>query len=197
MRAIGINPTDWKHALGEWGKPGNVSGCDSAGDIVRIGSEVKHLQVGDRIAAFNTYVVGLGILPLCFWAERDGVTRRGGTQPNNGAFAEYTTFDSALAFKIPEGMTYEEAASFPVRYLCSAATSHLIALLTWIDPSLHCLPSPPPPPEPPLPIVLSNPIIVQRQSANYSYMGRLDCCRPPCRPTRPPCRRARLRHRLS
>ncbi|TFL02242.1 chaperonin 10-like protein [Pterulicium gracile] len=104
VRAIGINPTDWKHALGEWGKPGNVSGCDSAGDIVRIGSEVKHLQVGDRIAAFNT---------------------RGGTQPNNGAFAEYTTFDSALAFKIPEGMTYEEAASFPIPHYTAFQALHL------------------------------------------------------------------------
>ena len=104
VRAIGINPTDWKHALGDWGKPGNISGCDAAGDIVRVGSGVKHLKVGDRVAAFNT---------------------RGGTQSTSGAFAEYTTFDSALAFKIPEGMTYEEAASFPIPHYTAFQALHL------------------------------------------------------------------------
>lgn len=104
VRAVGINPTDWKHALGDWGKPGNISGCDAAGDVVRVGSDVKHLKVGDRVAAFNT---------------------RGGTQSTNGAFAEYTTFDSALAFKLPEGMTYEEAASFPIPHYTAVQALHL------------------------------------------------------------------------
>ncbi|TFL02240.1 hypothetical protein BDV98DRAFT_566935 [Pterulicium gracile] len=33
-------------------------------------------------------------------------------QATTGAFAGYTTFDSALAFKLPEGTSHEEAASF-------------------------------------------------------------------------------------
>lgn len=56
MRVVSLNPTDWKHALGEWGTPGTIAGCDSAGDVVKVGSAVKHLQVGDRAAGF-TYVV--------------------------------------------------------------------------------------------------------------------------------------------
>ncbi|TFL02241.1 hypothetical protein BDV98DRAFT_566938 [Pterulicium gracile] len=54
IRAIGLNPTDWKHAFLNLGKEGNISGCGAAGDIVRVGSRLKHLQVGDRIAALNT-----------------------------------------------------------------------------------------------------------------------------------------------
>lgn len=91
VRVIGLNPTDWKHALGEWGTPGNVYGCDAAGDVVRVGSAVQKIQVGDRVAAMNSR-----------------------PRPTNGVFAEYVKFDSALAFKLPEDMTYEEAASFPV-----------------------------------------------------------------------------------
>ncbi|TFK98994.1 chaperonin 10-like protein [Pterulicium gracile] len=93
VRAVALNPSDWKHNFGEWGLPGNVYGCDAAGDVVRVGSDVQSLQVGDRVGIFNS----------C-------------PQPTNGIFAEYAKFDSALAFKLPEGMTYEEGASFPAAH---------------------------------------------------------------------------------
>ena len=44
-------------------------------------------------------------------------------QTDNGAFAEYARFNAAVAFKLPEDMTYEEAASFPV---CFARLSLII-----------------------------------------------------------------------
>jgi NADPH:quinone reductase-like Zn-dependent oxidoreductase len=110
VRAVGLNPTDWKHAFGDWGKPGRVSGCDAAGDIVKVGSEVKHLKVGDRVAGFNTY---------------------GGTHETTGAFAEYVWFNSALVFKLPEGMSYEEAASFPIPHYTAVQALYLRMELSW------------------------------------------------------------------
>lgn len=38
----------------------------------------------------------------------------GSWQTDNGSFAEYVRMNSAAVFKVPYGMTYEEAASFPV-----------------------------------------------------------------------------------
>ncbi|KII90674.1 hypothetical protein PLICRDRAFT_174057 [Plicaturopsis crispa FD-325 SS-3] len=103
VRAVGLNPTDWKHTLGDWGKPGFVVGCDSAGDVVKVGSDVKHIKVGDRVAGF-TY---------------------GTNQTNNGSYAEYVRFDSAVTFKLPEGMSYEEAASFPIPHLTAVQAFYM------------------------------------------------------------------------
>ncbi|KZP09825.1 GroES-like protein [Athelia psychrophila] len=94
-RAVGLNPTDWKHSIGMWGDAGFVVGSEGAGDVVAVGSEVKHVQVGDRVAAFLY-----------------------GTQDEtNGAFAEYARYNCSSAWKLPEGMSFAEAASFPIPYL--------------------------------------------------------------------------------
>lgn len=38
----------------------------------------------------------------------------GSTNEFNGAYAEYCRFKDSTVLKIPDGMTYEEAASMPV-----------------------------------------------------------------------------------
>ncbi|KZP09824.1 GroES-like protein [Athelia psychrophila] len=106
-RAVGLNPTDWKHSIGGmWGDAGFVVGCDGAGltcsnyegDVVAVGSEVKHVQVGDRVGAFLY-----------------------GTQhESNGAFAEYARYNSPSVWKLPEGMSFAEAASITVPILTAA-----------------------------------------------------------------------------
>ncbi|KZV73102.1 GroES-like protein [Peniophora sp. CONT] len=98
-RAVGLNPSDWKHALTEWGTPGAISGCDAAGDVVAVGTAVSHIKVGDRVAAYS-----------------DG----GARQKDNGAFAEYTRFVAAACFVLPRDMTYEEGASFPIPHYTAA-----------------------------------------------------------------------------
>ncbi|KAE9388123.1 GroES-like protein [Gymnopus androsaceus JB14] len=96
VRAVGLNPTDWKHGLSEWGTPGAILGCDCAGDVVRVGSAVKHLKVGNRVAGFNY---------------------GGSYQTDNGSYAEYVRLYAAVTFKIPDGMSYEEGAVLPVVHL--------------------------------------------------------------------------------
>lgn len=68
---------------------GTISGCDLAGDVVRVGANVTSVKVGDRVAAFV----------------------QGGTYTDRGAFAEYVKIPAELTWKIPEGTTYEEAAT--------------------------------------------------------------------------------------
>ncbi|KAL1675929.1 chaperonin 10-like protein [Schizophyllum commune] len=104
VRTVGLNPTDWKHAWGDWGTPGTIEGCDAAGDVVKVGSAVKHLKVGDRAAGFDY---------------------GGSWQTDNGSFAEYVRMNSAAVFKIPDGMTYEEAASFPIPNFTAAQALYI------------------------------------------------------------------------
>ncbi|KAK0566849.1 Zinc-binding oxidoreductase alcohol dehydrogenase [Tilletia horrida] len=103
VKAAGINPTDWKHAYVEaLHNPNRVTGCDASGDVVAVGSGITHFRVGDRVA---------------------GVTH-GSKSESNGSFAEYVLFKSHAAFKLPEGMRYEEGAAWPVpdfTYLQAAA----------------------------------------------------------------------------
>lgn len=52
VRAVAINPADYAvQALGVvYENYPVVAGCDGAGEIVDIGSDVKDLKVGDRVA---------------------------------------------------------------------------------------------------------------------------------------------------
>ncbi|KAF8918978.1 chaperonin 10-like protein [Mucidula mucida] len=95
IKTIGLNPTDWKLTIGPMGKivgPGKVVRHDAAGDVVRVGSKVTHLKVGDRVACFQ-----FG----CYHSD-------------TGSFAEYSRFDSAMVFKLPDNLSYEAAAALPI-----------------------------------------------------------------------------------
>ncbi|KAL1745365.1 chaperonin 10-like protein [Schizophyllum fasciatum] len=107
VHAVGLNPTDWKHAWGEWGTAGTICGCDAAGEVVKVGSGVQHLNVGDRAAGFDF---------------------GGSWQTDNGAFAEYVRMKASVVFKLPDDMSYEEGASFPIPHLTAAQ-----ALYTRLD----------------------------------------------------------------
>ncbi|KAF9068863.1 chaperonin 10-like protein [Rhodocollybia butyracea] len=104
VRAVGLNPPDWQQAFSDWGTPGTLLGCDSAGDVVKVGSAIKHLKVGDRAA---------------------GLTMGGTFQTENGAFSEYVRLVGTVCFRLPESMTYEEAASFPIPHLTAVLALYI------------------------------------------------------------------------
>ncbi|KAK1089266.1 hypothetical protein LTR48_000727 [Friedmanniomyces endolithicus] len=41
VEAIALNPTDWKHISGKRASEGCISGCDFAGTVVEVGSDVR------------------------------------------------------------------------------------------------------------------------------------------------------------
>lgn len=95
-RALGLNPTDWKHAIGPWNpKKPYVTGCDSVGSALKVGSDVKHIKEGDRVAGF---VFGC-------------------SNEEQGAYSEGLVFDSAVSFVLPPGMSDVEGAAFPIPHL--------------------------------------------------------------------------------
>ncbi|KAF9016974.1 NAD(P)-binding protein [Hymenopellis radicata] len=90
IKAIGLNPLDWKLTIGPWTATVGIS--FHAGDVLRVGTNVKHLKVGDRVACFQ-----FG----CYHSD-------------TGSFAEYSRFDSAVVFKLPDNLSYEAGAALPI-----------------------------------------------------------------------------------
>ncbi|CAI7667361.1 unnamed protein product [Penicillium viridicatum] len=90
--AMVINPTD-ATMLDYSAVPGAIHGYDLAGTVVALGENVRAgLVVGDRMAGF---VHGMNCL-----------------QPEIGAFAEYVGATADLLLKIPDSLSFEEAATY-------------------------------------------------------------------------------------
>jgi aspyridone synthetase trans-acting enoyl reductase len=92
--AVALNPVDWK-SVDLSPTPGATWGCDFAGCIVWIGSQIRAaLQIGDRVCG--------------------GTFGNNPDDPDNGAFAEYVVVPGDLVFKIPEAMSFEKAATLGI-----------------------------------------------------------------------------------
>lgn len=96
VRAVSVNPVDSKMA-GAYITPGAVAGCDLAGVVDKLGPDVTHVKVGDRVC---TSVMGMN--PL---------------KPTVGAFAEYTTALDTLLLKLPPSMSFQQGASLPTSFI--------------------------------------------------------------------------------
>jgi NADPH2:quinone reductase len=97
-RAIGVNFADIKRRRGASHRapdPPFVPGLEAAGEIVMVGKGVEH-AVGDRVVAF----VGAG------------------------GYAEYVLASAKSTFAIPDSMSFEEGAAFPVQYLTAHNCLH-------------------------------------------------------------------------
>ncbi|KAF3387451.1 Protein TOXD [Penicillium rolfsii] len=95
--SVGLNPTDWKH-VDFLAPPGALIGCDYAGVVEAVGKDVKKpFKKGDRVCGFT----------------------HGGNevQHEDGAFAEYIVAKGDLQWKIPEHMSFQEAATLGVGIL--------------------------------------------------------------------------------
>jgi len=85
VHAVGLNPTDWKHL--SVNKPGSSSGSDFAGVVAK---DVGEFKAGDRVAGF---------------------TRGGFLQQDNGAFEDYVAAQQPIVWRIPENISFEQAAA--------------------------------------------------------------------------------------
>ena len=90
--AIALNPTDWKHIEGGIAAPDCICGVDYAGIVEEVGSKVtKDFKKGDRIAG---------------WASGANASNT-----EDGAFAEYIVAKGDIQIKVPENLSFLEAAS--------------------------------------------------------------------------------------
>lgn len=96
IRACGLNFADLLMQKGiyqDTPKPPFTMGMEISGIVTEVSDEIAEFQVGDRVMIF---------------CGRDGLAEEG-------------VFDAACAIKIPDSMTFEDAAAFPISY----GTAHL------------------------------------------------------------------------
>ncbi|KAJ4142121.1 hypothetical protein NW754_014912 [Fusarium falciforme] len=90
--AVALNPTDWRHVRGGRARDGCILGCDYAGVVEAVGSAVtKPWKPGDR-------VFGCG----------HGANL---ANPDDGVFAQVASLIGDLQMKIPDSLSFEEAAT--------------------------------------------------------------------------------------
>lgn len=116
VKACGICGSDVHGMDGSTGrrKPPIIMGHEASGIIEEVGSEVSGWQIGDRVTFDST------IYPLDDWYTRKGHYNLSdnrkvlGVSPGeyrkHGAFAEFVTVPAHILYKIPENVTFEQAA---------------------------------------------------------------------------------------
>jgi NADPH2:quinone reductase len=90
VHAVGLNPVDYKTATGgnpNWSYP-HILGLDVAGVVAATGDDVTQWKKGDRVVYHGD------------------LTKKGG-------FAEYTLTTAHTVSRIPDGVTFEDAAAIP------------------------------------------------------------------------------------
>lgn len=86
-----------------------VPGHEASGEVVEVGEACSVLKVGDRVTVDPNVGCGYcdfchrGLVHLCKNQKPFGVFR-------NGGFAEYAVIEETHAYKIPDNVSYEEAA---------------------------------------------------------------------------------------
>ncbi|MCM3628569.1 zinc-binding dehydrogenase [Paenibacillus glycanilyticus] len=97
IKAISLNPADYKMAANghpAWQYP-FIPGLDAAGIVDAVGEGVTKWEVGDRVAYHGSFM-------------------------KPGTYAEYGITTARTAGRMPEGLSFEEAAAFP----CAGLTAY-------------------------------------------------------------------------
>ncbi|KAH8889608.1 putative alcohol dehydrogenase [Thozetella sp. PMI_491] len=93
VKAVAVNPTDWKHIDFGHADVGALCGCDYAGVVEKVGTNVS-FKKGDRIAGFV-----------------HGGNRR---DHETGSFAEFLISKACVQIKIPDNLSFEQAATMGI-----------------------------------------------------------------------------------
>lgn len=123
VHACGVCHTDLHAASGDWPvkpRPPFVPGHEAAGTVVAVGSGVDRLKLGDRVGipwlhdacTHCAHCLG-GWETLCAAQHNSGYSVDGG-------FAEYALGEAQFVAKLPEGLSFADAA--PI--LCAGVTTY-------------------------------------------------------------------------
>ncbi|QLH11624.1 zinc-binding dehydrogenase [Nitrosarchaeum sp. AC2] len=99
----------------------HISGSDASGDVIAVGEDVKNIKVGDKVVSHSN--MSCRVCKACTdGREFDCVNRiiwGFQTGPTWGAFSEITHLPEVNVSKIPEGVSYDEAAAASMTLLTS------------------------------------------------------------------------------
>ncbi len=116
IRAASLNYRDLMMVKGDYNpklKTPLIPLSDGAGEVIAIGEQVSRFKIGDRVCPI--FMQGWLDGEITFQKAR---TALGGDI--DGCLAEYIIFDENGLVKIPEHLSYEEAATLP----CAAVTAY-------------------------------------------------------------------------
>lgn len=96
----------------------HISGCDVAGVVERVGQGVTHVAVGDPVVLAPGLSCG-----ECEWcrAGEDTLCASSGIRgaKTDGGYAELIAASASDALLLPPGLSFEEAAAFPLVFLAA------------------------------------------------------------------------------
>ena len=109
----------------------HILGGDAAGEIVELGSEVRGREVGQRVVVNPRMTCN-----QCRWCAsgEDEFCENSGMlgSSRSGSYAEYVSVPATSAVPIPDGLSFEEAATLPTVYLpCWSILVRRGALKSW------------------------------------------------------------------
>jgi 2-desacetyl-2-hydroxyethyl bacteriochlorophyllide A dehydrogenase len=108
----------------------HISGCDVAGQIERVGNEVKDVKIGQKV--FVSPGLSCGTCEECK-AGRDNLCPTFGVlgAKTDGGYAEFVAVPGRNVIAIPGSLTFEQAAAFP---LVSVTAWHMAVTLAGLKP---------------------------------------------------------------
>ena len=99
----------------------HISGTDAAGEVTAIGSDVKNIKVGDRVVSHGN--MSCRVCKACTGGREFDCRKRTiwgfETGPLWGGYCEFTHLPEVNVVKIPEGVSYDEAAAASMTLLTS------------------------------------------------------------------------------
>ncbi len=109
QHAVSLNYLDLALATGKFGAIAQplIPGADSAGEIVELGAGVSSWQIGDRVVPGMMYRWHAGALGPDHHHALRGVTA-------NGGLAEYAVVPAESLVRIPDFLTWQQAATLPI-----------------------------------------------------------------------------------
>lgn len=111
IKAIGINQRDLINIenYARWNRKNPIMGCDGSGEVVAVGDQVTKWKVGDKVITSDYAMWYDGLLTpekeaknldLCYTCD--------------GCMSEFFTMHENAFVRMPEHLTYEQAAVLPV-----------------------------------------------------------------------------------
>ncbi|TBR26465.1 MAG: Zn-dependent oxidoreductase [Candidatus Nitrosotenuis sp.] len=99
----------------------HISGSDASGEVIAVGEEVANIKVGDRVVSHSN--MSCRVCKACTDGREFDCTKRSiwgfQTGPLWGAFSEITHLPEVNVVKIPEGVSYDDAAAASMTLLTS------------------------------------------------------------------------------